>query len=65
MASDTKEKHKDVKDSMQKERRSFLKKTAYAAPALIVLGQLARPTTAKAAGLESGPPPAPGNGRPW
>ncbi len=55
MALDLKENHKEVQDKMQKERRSFLKKTAYAAPALIVLGQLARPNTAKAG---FGPPPS-------
>lgn len=55
MALDSKENHKDIKDNVQKERRSFLKKTAYAAPALIVLGQLARPTKAKS---NFGPPPS-------
>lgn len=48
MALDPKEKHKDKKDAIQKERRSFLKKAAYSAPGLIVLGQLARPTKAQA-----------------
>jgi hypothetical protein len=50
MAFDPKEKHTDKKDEMQKKRRSFLKKTVYAAPSLIVLGQLARPTQAMASG---------------
>lgn len=49
MALHPKENHKEEKDKMQKERRSFLKKTAYAAPALIALGQLARPTQSMAA----------------
>jgi len=48
MALDPKEKHNTIKDKVQKERRSFLKKTLYAAPTLIVLGQLARPSTANA-----------------
>lgn len=48
MALDPKEKHKHEKDEMQKERRSFLKKAVYSAPGLIVLGQLVRPTKAKA-----------------
>ena len=48
MDLDPKENHKDKKNKIQKERRSFLKKTAYAAPALIVLGQLAKPTSAQA-----------------
>lgn len=48
MALEPKEKHTDKKDEMQKERRSFLKKAAYSAPALIVMGQLSRPTQSKA-----------------
>ena len=55
MALDPEKNHKEIKDNVQKERRSFLKKTAYAAPAFIVLGQLARPNTAKAG---FGPPPS-------
>ena len=51
MALDPKEKHHSVKEKMQKERRSFLKKTLYAAPTLIVLGQLAQPSTANASSL--------------
>ena len=50
MALDPKEKNIDKKDQMQKERRSFLKKAAYSAPALIVMGQLAKPTQSKAWG---------------
>lgn len=54
---------KDAKDKMQKERRHFLKKAVYAAPALIILGQLARPSTANAFGP---PPSAPSDGQqPW
>ena len=63
MALDLKNNYKEVKDKMQKERRSFLKKTAYAAPVLIVLGQLARPSTANAFGP---PPSAPADSeQPW
>lgn len=40
----------NAKDNVQKERRNFLKKTVYAAPSLIVLGQLAHPTQSKAWG---------------
>ena len=64
MDVDPKDKQTKAKNKMQKERRNFLKKTAYAAPSLIVLGQLARPNRAKA---DLGPPPsAPGDsGQPW
>lgn len=64
MALNTKENHKEAKDKMRKERRSFLKKTAYAAPALIVLGQLARPSAVNAFGP---PPSAPSDSgaKPW
>jgi len=55
MALDPKENHQELKDDIQNERRSFLKKAAYAAPGLIVLGQLARPTKTKA---NFGPPPS-------
>jgi len=48
MEIDPKEEGKKTKNHIQKERRSFLKKTAYAAPSLIILGQLAKPTQAKA-----------------
>ncbi len=57
MALDPKEIHEDIKDKTQKERRSFLKKTVYAAPVLIVLGQLARPTKAEAESQIATPPP--------
>lgn len=50
MELDPTEKDKKAKNHVQKERRSFLKKTAYAAPSLIILGQLAKPTQAKAWG---------------
>ncbi len=56
MALNPKENNIDKKDDMQKKRRSFLKKSAYAVPSLIVLGQLARPNSAKAFGT---PPSAP------
>ena len=48
MALDPKENHKDIQDNNQKERRSFLKKTAYAVPSIVALGQLVRPTVASA-----------------
>jgi len=48
MAITSEEKHIDINDQIQKERRTFLKKTVYAAPSLIVLGQLVRPTQSKA-----------------
>lgn len=56
MDLDPKEKNIDKKDQMQKERRSFLKKAAYSAPALIVMGQLARPTSAHAESCLPGTP---------
>jgi len=39
-------------------RRGFLKKAVYTAPALMVLGALAKPKDAKAGGLPPGPPPS-------
>ena len=63
MDMNSKDKHINEKNKMQRERRTFLKKTAYAAPSLIVLGQLTRPTTAKAFGT---PPSAPSDTeQPW
>jgi hypothetical protein len=47
MALEPKENHKNV-DEIQEDRRSFLKKAAYSAPALIALGQLARPARVEA-----------------
>ena len=38
---------KDKKDEIQKERRNFLKKSEYTVSTLMVLGQLAWPSTAK------------------
>ena len=55
MVLDSNEKYIQKNDEIQKGRRSFLKKTAYAAPSLIVLGQLARPAQSKAWG---GQPPS-------
>jgi len=50
---------KEENTKPEDERRSFLKKAAYAAPTLISLGTLMRTTDAKAA---FGPPPsAPAN----
>ena len=42
-------------------RRSFLKKAAYSAPVLMIMGQLARPTLSHAYGSGGPPPPPP----PW
>lgn len=42
-------------------RRAFLKKAAYSAPVLMVLGQLAKPTTIHADGT-GGPDGPPGDG---
>ena len=51
MALDPKEKnHIEEKEKMQSERRGFLKKAVYAAPTLMVMGQLVRPTQSKAWG---------------
>ena len=36
------------KDTIKSNRRSFLKKAAYSAPSLLVLGTLARPTKSMA-----------------
>jgi len=52
-------KHKEKKTAQQ-ERRGFLKKAAWAAPTLVVLGELAKPTKVKAG--FSGPPSDPGDG---
>lgn len=46
-------------------RRLFIKKTAYAVPVLIVLGQLVRPSTAKAGVSTVTPPSGPGTGEQW
>ena len=48
---------KKMKEHVQKERRGFLKKAAYAAPTLVVMGQLARPTQSKAWGEVVPSPP--------
>ena len=53
MALEPKEKNIDKKDEMQKERRSFLKKAAYSAPALVVMGQLVKPTQSRAWGEQT------------
>ena len=41
-------------------RRSFLKRSAYTAPVLMAMGQLAKPTSLHADGT-GGPPPPPGD----
>ena len=43
------------KDDVKISRRSFIKKTAYIAPTLFILGTLSRPTSVKA---EFGKPPS-------
>jgi len=48
------DKEKLMKEAKQKDRRSFLKKSVYAAPTLIVMGALMKPTRTKAA--FGGPP---------
>ena len=50
----------NTKIRISKSRRSFLKKSVYAAPTLIVLGGLLKPKSAKADGF--GPPPSDPNG---
>ena len=47
---------------IQKERRTFLKKAVYKAPALVVLGSLAKPTVAMA--ISNPPNPSKGFVRP-
>jgi len=42
--------HTEEKEKMQSKRRGFLKKAVYAAPTLMVMGQLVRPTQSKAWG---------------
>ncbi len=53
MALDLKESNKDTKNEIQKERRSFLKKAVYSAPAVISLGQLIRPVNVNALDSDS------------
>lgn len=53
---DSKKNQNTSKDTIKGNRRSFLKKAAYTAPSLLVLGSLARPTASQA-GDPSGPPP--------
>jgi hypothetical protein len=48
MDIDPREKQEHQKNKVQKERRDFLKKAAYAAPTLVIMGQLVNPTGAKA-----------------
>jgi len=64
MALDPKKNYNDIKNEMQKERRSFLKKTVYAAPGLIALGQLARPTNLMADGSDKAMDTDPNLGHP-
>lgn len=63
MALDTDKNHNNIKNEEQKARRSFLKKTVYAAPSIMVLGQLARPTGAVGAStIDDTDGPGGGNG---
>ena len=48
------------KPETDKRRRAFFKKAAYAAPVLMVMGQLTRPTETKAG---FGPPPSQPHGQ--
>jgi len=48
----------------ENKRRIFLKKLAYRAPVLIVLGQLAKPTQLKAGASQPPPPPGGDDGFP-
>lgn len=55
---DPKKNQNTSQDTIQNNRRSFLKKAVYTAPSLLVLGSLVRPTTSQAAdgsGLPNGP----------
>jgi len=56
------EKKDKSKKALEQERRSFLKKTAYATPTLIALGGLIKPTKAAA---DFGGPPSDPNSTPW
>lgn len=47
------------KDTVEKKRRSFLKKAVYSAPKLVILGYLSRPTSASAEYVNEGVPPWP------
>ena len=50
MALDSNKNYNDIKNEEQKARRSFLKKTVYAAPSILILGQLAGAVNANAGG---------------
>ena len=60
-------KKREVKEVLEEEkqteisRRSFLKRSAYSAPVLMAMGQLAKPTSIHADST-GGPPPPPGGG---
>ncbi len=45
--------HEVKKEQEMKSRRHFLKKTMYAAPSIVALGYLARPTNARADGSDA------------
>lgn len=53
---DPKKNQNTSQDTLQNNRRSFLKKAVYTAPSLLVLGSLVRPTKSMAAdSWDSGP----------
>ena len=56
---------KNGKQSLKEERRSFLKKSVYAAPTLIVLGALMKPKSAEAGFGGTPSDPDDGSGTGW
>jgi hypothetical protein len=55
MALEPSKDQQNNENKIQKKRRGFLKKTLYAAPVIVALGALTKPTESKAA---FGPPPS-------
>ena len=53
-----KKKKDESVEKVKQGRRGFLKKAVYAAPTLIIMGQLANPTGAKAWDTDPGGPPS-------
>lgn len=47
--------NKSKESKLKNERRTFLKKAVYAAPSLVVLGSLVKPTVANASCLDPDP----------
>jgi len=58
MALNTQEKPNEKKETVETTRRSFFKKAVYAAPTLVIMGQLVNPTGAKAWNVDPGNPPS-------